>query len=66
MATPESLEATNITPLGRNGLPGEVAGLVSFLLGADSSFISGATIVIDGGFANVDYIMLQEAKGASR
>lgn len=62
MATPESEQAVHITPLGRNGKPEEVANLIAFLLSEEAGFITGATVVIDGGFANVDYIMLQEAK----
>lgn len=38
-------------PLGnRYAEPAEVAGVISFLIGPDSSFITGQTIVVDGGF----------------
>jgi 3-oxoacyl-[acyl-carrier protein] reductase len=40
----------NGTPLGRLGLPADVAGVVSFLTGADAGWITGQTIYIDGGF----------------
>jgi 3alpha(or 20beta)-hydroxysteroid dehydrogenase len=48
---PEGFRAANIagTPLGRTGLPEEVAPLVVFLISDESSFISGAEIVVDGG-----------------
>lgn len=62
MATDASYEAKKLTPLGRNGKPEEVADLVSYLLSEKASFINGETIIIDGGYGNVDYIMLQEAK----
>lgn len=35
-------------PLGRVGLPEEVASVVSFLCSADASFVSGAIIPVDG------------------
>lgn len=37
------------TPLGRLGDPGDVAALAAFLLSDDASFITGASINIDGG-----------------
>lgn len=35
--------------LGRNGRPDDMAKVVAFLLGAEASFINGASIVADGG-----------------
>jgi len=36
-------------PLGRLGQPEEVAGMVAYLASADADYITGATLVIDGG-----------------
>lgn len=36
-------------PMKRLGLPEDVAGAVSFLLGSDASWITGQTLTIDGG-----------------
>ncbi|HXT80608.1 MAG TPA: SDR family oxidoreductase [Acetobacteraceae bacterium] len=36
-------------PAGRVGTPEDVAGLIAFLLGPDSAFITGAEFVVDGG-----------------
>ncbi len=37
------------TPLRRGAAPDEVSGVVLFLVSDDSSFVSGAEIVVDGG-----------------
>jgi NAD(P)-dependent dehydrogenase (short-subunit alcohol dehydrogenase family) len=36
-------------PLRRLGVPADIAGAVSFLLSSDSSWMTGQTIVLDGG-----------------
>lgn len=36
-------------PLGRLGVPQDVAGAVTFLLGEDSAWVTGQTLVLDGG-----------------
>ena len=55
-------DAPDLTPLGRNAKPEEIANVVSFLLSNKASFASGATFIIDGGYTNVDPIMKKEAK----
>ena len=37
-------------PLRRIGTPGDIAGVVAFLASEDAAFISGAMVVVDGGF----------------
>ncbi|WP_067699233.1 3-oxoacyl-ACP reductase FabG [Nocardia jejuensis] len=41
--------AAEITPLRRVGKPEDIANVVSFLCSADSSFVTGQTIYVDGG-----------------
>ena len=38
------------TPMGRYGQPGEIARTVAFLASDDASFITGASIAVDGGW----------------
>jgi NAD(P)-dependent dehydrogenase (short-subunit alcohol dehydrogenase family) len=40
---------TELTALGRTSVPEDLAGLVSFLSGKDSDFMTGQTVVCDGG-----------------
>ncbi|MDX6549238.1 MAG: 3-oxoacyl-[acyl-carrier protein] reductase [Gaiellales bacterium] len=56
-SSPEELVAGEHTPVGRPGTPEEVAELIAFLASDASRYITGRSIVIDGG--NI----LQEYKG---
>jgi len=40
------------TPLGRVGNPEDVAGAVSFLISDEATFITGAEIIVDGGWTS--------------
>jgi NAD(P)-dependent dehydrogenase (short-subunit alcohol dehydrogenase family) len=45
--------ASDIVPLGRVGLPEEVASAVLYLASDDASFITGQTLAVDGGATRV-------------
>jgi NAD(P)-dependent dehydrogenase (short-subunit alcohol dehydrogenase family) len=62
MSTDASSAAGDLTPLGRNGTPEEVAAVVQLLLGDEARFVTGASLIVDGGYTNVDAIMKQEYK----
>jgi 3alpha(or 20beta)-hydroxysteroid dehydrogenase len=50
------------TPMGRVGLPGEIAGAVGYLLSDDAAYTTGAEIAVDGGWTagpTVKYAMGQ-------
>ena len=56
-SSPAEIEGGRNTPVGRPGTPGEVAELIAFLVTDGASYITGRSIVVDGG--NI----IQEFKG---
>lgn len=52
----------DVTPLGRKGTPQDVAQAAAFLLSDKASFITGETLVVDGGLLNIDYTLKKESE----
>jgi NAD(P)-dependent dehydrogenase (short-subunit alcohol dehydrogenase family) len=53
--------AAEVAPMQRIGRPEEIADAVAWMLGPESSFMTGSDLVIDGGFGNVEPVLRREA-----
>ncbi|MEK7526220.1 MAG: SDR family oxidoreductase [Patescibacteria group bacterium] len=62
MDSPAIKEAMDTNPMGRNATAEEIANVVSFAVSDKASFVNGQTIIVDGGYTNVDPILKKEAE----
>lgn len=63
MLTEAAIEnAPKMTPLGRMADVQELVDLIMFLASTKASYISGTTIVFDGGYSQIDYTLKKEAE----
>ena len=53
-STEEEILAGKSSPTGRSARPAEVAAAIAFLASSNASYITGTTIVVDGGNAIVE------------
>lgn len=51
---------SKVTPMMRNAKPKEIADVVYYLTTDQASFITGANIIVDGGYSNFDVIYYEE------
>lgn len=58
--------AAEVTPLGRNAEPEEIADAILFLISDQARFINGTQLVVDGGYDAIDYSIYQLDKAMQR
>jgi NAD(P)-dependent dehydrogenase (short-subunit alcohol dehydrogenase family) len=49
--SPTGYRPSGVSPLGRVARPDDVVGVIRFLLGAGSDYVTGAMIPVDGGIS---------------